>query len=122
MIRKDEKYPVSFIFDNIEIIPSMPKVRKNMDGDQIYMGSIRYKVFEKNCTCVVCGLEGTYFVKEKHIHANPYHFNLYGVNEFGHEILMTKDHIIPKSQGGSNHLSNYQTMCTKCNHTKGSSK
>ena len=31
---------------------------------------------------------------------------------------MTKDHIIPKSKGGKNELSNYQTMCTYCNNEK----
>jgi len=38
----------------------------------------------------------------------------------GHEVLMTKDHIIPKSKGGKNTLKKYQTMCTHCNCRKGS--
>lgn len=32
---------------------------------------------------------------------------------------MTKDHIIPKSKGGIDDLSNYQTMCERCNKEKG---
>lgn len=48
---------------------------------------------------------------------NTYHWNLYALKE-GEEVLMTKDHIIPKSKGGRNHLSNYQPMCQKCNQEK----
>lgn len=31
---------------------------------------------------------------------------------------MTKDHIMPKSKGGADSLSNYQTMCLPCNEAK----
>ena len=43
---------------------------------------------------------------------------MYGVKN-GEEVLFTKDHIIPKSKGGKNHISNYQTMCEPCNSEKG---
>lgn len=35
-------------------------------------------------------------------------------------IDMTKDHIFPHNKGGKNNISNYQTMCVKCNVAKGS--
>lgn len=44
---------------------------------------------------------------------------MYALNEHGHEVLMTRDHIIPRSRGGSEGLENMQTMCTKCNSKKG---
>ena len=50
---------------------------------------------------------------------NSYHFNLYAIGENGNWILMTKDHITPKSRGGRDHLSNLQTMCDQCNNRKG---
>jgi 5-methylcytosine-specific restriction endonuclease McrA len=45
---------------------------------------------------------------------------LYGKNSKGEEVLLTKDHIKPKSLGGKNHHSNYQTMCVDCNVEKAS--
>jgi 5-methylcytosine-specific restriction endonuclease McrA len=90
------------------------------DGDMIFMNSDRYHTFaEKGLKCVCCGIEGKYFVKERNIDGEKYHFNLYAVNKNGEEVLMTKDHIIPKSKGGKDEISNYQTMCTKCNGQKG---
>ena len=102
------------------------------DGDVMDMTSIRYQVFCKSLTCPVCGITGVFFAKERAIARNPekvvdytgenfgkYHFNLYAIDKNGKEVLMTKDHIIPKSKGGSNHISNLQTMCTNCNSKKG---
>lgn len=36
----------------------------------------------------------------------------------GPMIFMTKDHIVPSSIGGSDDLSNLQTMCEDCNSIK----
>lgn len=89
---------------------------------EIKLASQRYQVFLNSGTaCVTCSLEGTFFGVE----AFPidkdngyYHMNLYAIKD-GAEVLMTKDHIVPKSKGGKNHLSNYQTMCSVCNMEKG---
>lgn len=102
-------------FDKIEIA----------DGITVKMESQRYQVFfEHGTDCVKCGLKGAYFWLEQ-CKGNPgsaWHFNLYGVRDDGTEILMTKDHIVPKSKGGKNHLSNYQPMCARCNATKGNNR
>lgn len=99
----------------------MPKTRRiDFDGDMLYIDSRRYFVFRKdNCTCVNCGIRGSFFAKEKHPNDRSYHLNLYAIAEDGREILMTKDHHIPRSKGGSNDLSNLDTMCSPCNGRKG---
>jgi hypothetical protein len=68
--------------------------------------------------CVACGLEGKYFFLERHSTEKSAHFNLYGLQD-GNYVLMTKDHILAKSNGGANHVRNYQTMCSICNNLKG---
>lgn len=89
--------------------------------DEIYlvrMNSDRYFVFKKNPYCVSCGLEGKKFMLDINPGDQSPHFNLYG-EEYGRLVLMTKDHIIAKSKGGKDELSNYQTMCSTCNNLKG---
>jgi hypothetical protein len=101
------------------------------DGDIISITSTRYHLFAQSTVCVRCGIKGEYFAKERNAKrirnlALPesvffkattqfWHFNLYAINAHGHEILMTQDHIIPRSRGGRNHLSNLQVMCRPCN-------
>lgn len=103
--------------------PNEKGTRIMFDGDNIKGNSQRYQVFfMKGMKCVRCGIEGKFFAKEKDAHARSYHLNLYAIDENGEEVLMTKDHIIPKSKGGPNKLSNYQCMCVRCNVKKGNNK
>jgi len=68
-------------------------------------------------TCVHCGVEGTYFALVKH--GGGLHFDLYGRNELDEPVMLTVDHILPKSKGGRNQITNYQTLCSPCNQKKG---
>ena len=114
-IRKDI-YSIDAVLSKITRKGEPRKV--DFDGDLINMDSQRYELFEaKGITCASCGIEGKFFAKEKDRASYGYHFNLYAV-KYGEDVLMTKDHIIPKSKGGKNELSNYQTMCTYCNNEK----
>jgi len=93
---------------------------RNYDGHMVKMYSQRYQLFaSKGVECVHCGLVGVFFGLEKIINqeGDRYHFNLYGIRD-GQDMLITKDHIIPKSKGGKNSLSNYQVMCYACNSDK----
>lgn len=107
---------------------------------------LKLRLFARSRVCVECGLVGIYFLLqqtspseqlssrsrhgacyiERCTFYHPYekrhglHLNLYGVRPgTGNEVLMTKDHIFPKSKGGAGGLSNLQTMCEKCNRRKG---
>jgi len=120
MIKK-EIYSVDQVLSEVKSYDAKEGKRfVEFDGDMMKMESQRYRLFKRDGTiCVTCKLEGTFFRKERHEHDKQFHFNLYGINENNEEILFTKDHIIPKSKGGKNILSNYQVMCYTCNHIKG---
>lgn len=102
-----------------QIIPLIKIGKKfDLDGD-IITKSQRYELFLlKGCDCVSCGMKGTFFAKEKTPNVNKYHLNLYGINDNGMEVMMTKDHIHPKSFGGKDKIDNYQPLCYNCNQEK----
>lgn len=115
-----------------EVLALVPLTRQhNRRSREIYqnskgiyyvnLNSLRLRLFKtKGVLCVKCGLAGQYFALERKADENP-HFNLYGVDLEGDEVLFTKDHIIPSSRNGSNALYNLQTMCYPCNSLKGNS-
>lgn len=114
------------------ILPLIGKYLPNiiLDGDEVSISSTRLRTFsEKGITCTKCGITGQYFVKErtrlnkkqkllrKKKGYDAFHLNLYAIKD-GEEILMTRDHIFPKSRGGTNSITNSQTMCKTCNELK----
>lgn len=112
-------------YDIAEVLPfvlvSNHIVKKEFNSQFINITSQRLQLFKnKGTTCIKCGIKGTFFRLTKAINNNiiSYHFNLYALNKNNQEVLMTKDHIIPKSKGGKNYLSNYQVMCVRCNEAK----
>lgn len=121
---KGNKYSINDTF--AIIAPYLDPDKENEEkvdfyGDMIKANSQRYQTFYyKGCTCVKCGLEASYFEKNKMSNEDTYHLNLYGIDGNGKEVLFTKDHIRPKSKGGKNYITNYQPMCQRCNTHKSS--
>lgn len=75
--------------------------------------STTVRVILKDPECSACGLEAKY-MEVRHEHSRNH---LVIISEDGTQF--TKDHIKPKSHGGINSFSNYQTMCSPCNTLKG---
>lgn len=130
--QRKEIYKPEEILSVLPVLSELPKgtrlhtVRKEFDGDNIKICSQRYYTFQKSLECSHCGLIGVHFAKERHVDkngnplSNSFHFNLYAIDKEGNEVLMTKDHIIPRAKGGRDSLKNYQTMCEICNSAKSS--
>lgn len=57
--------------------------------------------------------------KIKHSDEQRPHLNLWAVDANNKLVMMTQDHILPRSKGGNNGQHNLQTMCTHCNSAKG---
>lgn len=122
-----KRYSIEEVFaligEDVLNTPHYIKGQKNsentiqVDGYDVYTHSLRYMTFyQKGCTCVACGKEGTHFTLDVGDGKDTRrHFNLRA--EDG--TLMTRDHILPKSKGGRDHISNMQTMCVDCNKAKG---
>lgn len=123
MTVEQKRYEISDVFDLIgeEYLcrnndADQSKTNIVVDGFDVHPISLRYMTFyQKGTKCVCCGKEGTHFKLCGDETTNRRHFNLYADDG----TLMTKDHILPKSKGGLNRVSNMQTMCTDCNRDKG---
>mgnify|MGYP001610860199 CR=1 FL=1 len=99
---------------------------KGQEKDRVYAGyrvsmeSLRYHVFVKSLACEKCGLTGNvmrleYNDTDKNRTPDRAHFNLYCVREGQEDVMLTKDHILPKSKDGKDTLRNLRNYCAPCN-------
>ena len=115
-----EKVKPEVIFDIMSQSNFYTSSNPNLIGRNIAkLSSTRLKLFKRemgNLECVCCGRKGSEFRLET-LTASKIrpHFNLYSEDN----VLMTKDHIIPASLGGSDGVDNMQIMCSVCNGKKG---
>jgi len=109
-------------YDNFlisQIMPLIPSEKSQLLGRSVNTHSVRLRLFKEHWNdqgeirCVCCGIKATHFQLEGNLMENP-HLNLYGGS-----VLFTKDHVMPRSLGGLDALSNLQVMCKTCNEQKG---
>lgn len=117
---------VSYRYTLDEVFPFVTeqKTTQEYGGFTVKMNSDRYLLFrDKGCICVTCGRVGTFFMLRRNesptAAPDSAHLNLWCEDEDGTLVMLTKDHIQPKSKGGANALRNYQPMCVLCNTEKG---
>lgn len=100
----------------------------NHGAFMVKSSSYRLELFRQNPKCVSCHRVGHLWLLEAHHDFERPHLNLYHVGEPTEEwknlskdglVMMTKDHIVPRSKGGPTNWGNLQTMCTICNGKKG---
>ena len=111
---------LSAIQASVESIAAKKKPLKVViNGETVNAKSLRLQTFlRKGLVCAKCGCKGTHFALERSEGQNAYHLNLWSTDENGDEVLMTHDHILARSLGGADDLSNTQTMCSPCNAEK----
>ena len=83
--------------------------------------SVKLQMFrQRKIQCVECGIVATHWHFERHKNDTvmPFYINLYAAVG-ADEVMLTWDHKIPRSLGGSNDLANAQCMCATCNSRKG---
>lgn len=106
-------YPIEEILPLIGTADKIPLL-----GWNVGVISERLKAFKRSLICVECGLVGSIFKLQRHHPNDTPHLNLFAIRDNGDNVLMTVDHIIPKSMGGPRKSFNLQTMCHVCNERK----
>lgn len=109
-----EKLPLSIIKETYQDKNVKVKIGKYKlkSKDDRYLNFI-----ENGFRCNKCGITGKYANLECNSRIGN-HLNVYGIDGSGKEVLLTKDHIYPKSKGGLDDIRNYQVLCERCNNKK----
>jgi hypothetical protein len=102
-----------------EVMPIIGRSLVEVRGVAVSANTESLKTFKKRGPkCWLCGLEGEFFAAEKQRDQEVVHIKLYG-KQGKKEVMLTKDHVIPKSWGGRDTMKNYRVLCSVCNNQLG---
>lgn len=86
-------------------------------GERVKRDYKRFAVLRAHSLqCCFCGLKATRFLVSRHKND---HVMPYSINAYAGEVMLTWDHILPKSHGGSDHVDNGRVACGPCNMRRG---
>jgi 5-methylcytosine-specific restriction endonuclease McrA len=101
----------------------LSKSNTTIDGVQFNYSVEKMKCHQNGSKCISCGIESNVIRVERnkngHYIYGKNHLNVYAYTPAGHAILMTVDHAVLNSKGGTDTAENYNTMCIRCNTRRG---
>lgn len=121
------KYIRKSVHDVEEILPLIrtalgESAYATFGNTRVGIGSRRLQTYAHDgVTCRHCGMVAEFFAIEQHAGEQGWHLNIYGFRGLN-EVMMTSDHILPKSRGGSDLVVNRQCLCDTCNKKKGNKR
>lgn len=101
---------------------------------EVNLGSCRYHVLKRDgVTCACCGVKANRCYLDKDMQNTEergfpcFHINFYAetgnyLTTVVHLVLLARDHIVPRCDGGSDDLENSQTLCFNCNSLKNATR
>lgn len=84
----------------------------------VRVNSVKFECFRRNHICVFCRKEGCVWLLQLEPNGKSIHLNMFW-REGEEKMMLTLDHICPRSKNGKTRISNSQTLCQKCNQDKG---
>jgi hypothetical protein len=122
-VRQEKPYTRNIILAQLDIeegfkfMDTAKREKAYMFGEAIDRDWKRWNVL-RSCTlkCYRCGCRATHWQVEKHRndYVRPFNLNLYAG-----KVMLTWDHIVPKSLGGSDAPVNGRVACEPCNGHRG---
>jgi 5-methylcytosine-specific restriction endonuclease McrA len=104
--------------DEVLTVAMREKHNRHMVINGRKYSTTRMKVFGLHgCKCVRCGLEGTKVILTQDA-GGGLHLDLYAEGKGGYTLL-NRDHILPASMSGKDHVWNMRPMCAPCNTKRG---
>lgn len=83
----------------------------------VNLSSETLKLVAQQPVCINCGIKASKIRLFKDARESKYFIEIFVDSPAG-LYKLTKDHIVPKSKGGTDSFKNYQVMCEKCNQEK----